>query len=245
MLKSAKGSIGTVIVLSGLLLSPAPLSMGAGHGDPNPGILSAQAHPYGKSYFEWVAAFWKWGLEFPLDGPTAHPFLDDPSFDFSARQSGRVWFWAAPDGPLTRTVTLPLGTTLFLSLRDTECSSLEDPPFHGDTEQEQRQCAKFWADHIRDVFCNIDGTDVTGFAAYRFSSPQFSFNAPTPWIFGGTGGPATAVADGYYLMLAPLSEGQHTIHYGGTFHFDAGEIDVNPVDFPKDITIEITVVGRE
>jgi hypothetical protein len=199
------------------------------------------SHPYGKSYAEWVAAFWKWGLEFPLDG---HPFLDDPSFDFGARQSGKVWFWAASDGPLERTVTIPAGKALFLTLRDAECSTLEDPPFSGATEEEQRECAKFWADHIVDVFCTIDGVPVEDFAAYRFSSPQFQFTAPTPWIFGATGGTGTSVGDGYYLMLAPMSAGTHTIHYGGTFHFDAGEIgNVDPVDFRKDITIKITVEG--
>ena len=41
-------------------------------------------------------------------------------------------------------------------------------------------------------------------------------------------------------MLAPMSTGHHTIHYGGTFHFDAGELDEVPLDFVKDITIELT-----
>ena len=204
----------------------------------DPRILPPESLPYGKTYAEWSAEFWKWGLEYPVAG---HPFLDDPSFDFSARQSGQVWFWAAPDGPLERIVTMPEGKAIFLTLRDVECSSLEAPPFFGATEQEQRDCAKFFADHIVDLFCIIDGKPVKNLEAYRVSSPQFQFTAPSPWIFGDTGGAGTAVADGYYLMLAPLSKGTHTIHYGGTFHFDAGEIDEEPVDFPKDITIRLTV----
>jgi hypothetical protein len=228
------------MVAIALVASTWTLVLAVDKGHPHPGILPPHSHPHGKSYAEWVAAFWTWALEFPLEG---HPFLDDPAFDFSARQSGKVWFWAAPDGPLTRTVTIPAGTALFLTLRDIECSSLEDPPFFGATEQQQRECAKFFADHIVDVFCIIDGVPVKNLAAYRFSSPQFEFAAPTPWIFGATGGTGTAVGDGYYLMLAPMSAGTHTIHYGGTFHFDAGEIDVDPVDIPKDITIQITVRG--
>ena len=94
-----------------------------------------------------------------------------------------------------------------------------------------------------DVFCVIDGVPVKNLGAYRFLSPQFQFTAPTPRIFGATGGVGTAVGDGYYLMLAPMSKGTHTIHYGGTFHFEAGEIDnlEQPLDLPKDITIILNV----
>ena len=54
--------------------------------------------------------------------------------------------------------------------------------FHGDSEAEQRDCAKFWADHIRNVFVVINGDAVEDLDAHRFASPQFKFNAPTPWI---------------------------------------------------------------
>src|SRR5262249_45679568 len=59
----------------------------------------------------------------------------------------------------------------------------------------------------------------------------FSFTAPDPWIFGapndatqGHGGPGTAVAEGFYLFLHPLSKGSHTLHFGGAF--DSGGIDM-------------------
>jgi hypothetical protein len=143
-------------------------------------------------------------------------------------------------GPIA--ATLPVGKAFFLSIRDVETSSLEDPPFHGDTEAEQRANSRFWADHIVNVFCIIDGMPVRNINAFRFSTPQIRFTAPTPWIFGSTGGTGTSVGDGYYLMLDRLSRGKHTIHYGGTFHFDAGEIGPDPVDLVKDITIDLTVV---
>ena len=180
----------------------------------------------------------------PLEG---HPFADtNPNYDLSANQSGKVWFWSAPDGlpPFTRTSTLPAGTALFLTLLDAECSSVETPDsgFHGDTEAEQRDCAKFWADHIVGLFCEIDGVAVQDIHAYRFSTPQFEFTAPTPWIFGAVGGTGTSVGDGYFLMLAPLHEGPHIIHYGGAFHFAAGEFgDNEEFDVAKDVTINLTV----
>jgi hypothetical protein len=230
----------TSAVLAAAILSlGAALSASAGKGNAgNPGILPPQSHPFGKSYPEWVAAFWKWGLEYPIEG---HPFLDHETFDLSLRQSGKVWFWAAPDFG-ERTCTLPAGKALFLTLRDVECSSLEAPDsgFFAETEEAQRELAKYWADHIEDVFCTIDGVPVKNLEAYRFSSPQFEFTAPTPWIFGETGGTGTGVGDGYFLMLAPMAKGEHTIHYGGTFRF-ALEEDGFEAKFPKDITIHLTV----
>ena len=148
-------------------------------------VFPPNAHPYGKSHGEWVAEFWQYALEFPVEG---HPFLDTPEYDFAARQSGKVRFWSAPDGPITREVDIPHGTALFLTIRDVEVSSLEEPPFFGATEQEQRERANWFADRIVDVSVTIDGVPVENVEDYRFESPQFSFDAPTPWIFGATGG---------------------------------------------------------
>ena len=241
-ISSLRKHIGHGALLPTLLITTL-LSLGAGTtaraDQAQPQILPPESHPFGKSYSEWVAAFWKWLLEYPLPG---NPALEQPNpFDLSARQSGQVWFWAAPDFG-ERVATLPAGKALVLTLRDVECSSLEpeDSGFHGDTEEEQKACAEFWADHIVEVFCVIDGVAVENLQAYRFSSPQYSFTAPTPWLFGETGGAGTSVGDGYFLMLAPLSKGQHTIHYGGTFRFTL-EDDGFEAEFPKDITIQLTV----
>lgn len=193
----------------------------------------------GKTYSEWAGAFWKWALELPLEG---HPFTTCGVRDLSVGQSGKMWYWGAPDschGPIL--AKLPLGKAFFLSIRDVETSSLEDPPFHGDTEAEQRANSKWFADHIVNVFCIIDGKPVRHLRAFRFSTPQIRFTAPTPWIFGSTGGRGTSVGDGYYLILEPLPQGRHTIHYGGTFHFDAGELGPDPIDLVKDITIDLRV----
>lgn len=206
-----------------------------------PHVVPPSARYQGKTYGEWAGAFWKWALELPLEG---HPF-NTCARDFSVGQSGKVWYWSAPDTcPAPITATLPQGTALFLTLRDAETSSLEDPPFHGDTETEQRANSKWLADHIVGVFCTIDGVPVKNVQSYRFSTPQIHFTAPTPWVFGATGGSGSSVGDGYYLMLEPLFAGKHTIHYGGTFHFDAGELGPDPIDLVKDITIDLTVAKR-
>jgi len=204
-------------------------------------IVPPGAKFHGKTYGEWAASFWQWSLALPLEG---HPFLDTPEYNFSAGQSGSVWYWSSPDGPITRTVTLPEGKALFLTIRDVETSTLEDPPFFGATEADQRANSTWFADHIVNVFCIIDGQPVHHLEEYRFSTPQFEFTAPTPWIFANVGGTGTSVGEGYFLMLPNLSRGKHIIHYGGTFHFEAGELGPDPLDLPHDVTIDLTV-GKE
>jgi hypothetical protein len=192
---------------------------------------------YGNDYAGWSAAWWHWMLQMPMEG---HPSVDGPGFDVSGGQTGNVWFLSAPFGTVERTCTIPAGKALFITLMNVECSSLEPDPFHGDTAKEQRVCAKFWADHIINPFCEIDGAAVTKISSYRVTSPQFSFTAPTPWFFGDTGGASTAVGDGYYVFLSPLSAGAHTIHFGGVFHFTLAQ-DGFDLDLPIDMTYHLTV----
>ena len=112
----------------------------------------------------------------------------------------------------------------------------------GSTEAEQRATAEFLADHIVvSPFCTIDGVAVANILSYRVPSPQFTFTAPTPWIFGDTGGAGTSVGDGYFLMLAPLAVGQHTLHFGGAFHFAVAEGDPFDFDASLDMTYHLTV----
>jgi hypothetical protein len=202
-------------------------------------IIPPDATYHGKTYGEWSAAFWQYALALPVEG---HPFLNE-EVDFSAGQKGSVWFWSAPDGPFTRHISMPPGKALFLTIRDVEVSSLEEPPFFGATEEEQRAQANWFADRIVDLFVTINGVPVENLEDFRFTSPQFTFTAPTPWVFGDIGGTGTAVSDGYFLMLE-LPKGHHTIHYNGTFRFAAGELGDEAFDLPHEATIEVTI-GNE
>ena len=205
--------------------------------NPNPGILAPGSKPYGHSYGEWSAELWKQAIEHAVDG---NPFVTGGCFELS----GPVWALAAPLATATYSCTIPAGKALFVPSLTIECSSLEPPDsgFHGDTEAEQAECATFWADHIVNLSIEIDGAPVQNLAAYRVVSPQFSFTAPDPNILlVPGGGPGTAVADGYYVMLAPLSKGVHTIRIRGALHLSVAEGDPFDLDLPSDATFSITV----
>ncbi|HEX6811647.1 MAG TPA: hypothetical protein VF384_08505 [Planctomycetota bacterium] len=204
-----------------------------------PGVFPSNARPYGQSYAEWSASWWTFCMEHPVVG---HPFLDDGQFDVTTGQSGNVWFLAAPFGTHTRTVTIPRGTALCVGLLNAEWSSLEPvsvaPPTYSSDPAVLEAIATSTADFITNVTCTLDGVGVDNIDDYRVVSPQFSFTAPDPWIFSAPDvltGPGTAVADGYFVILRPLSVGQHVLHYSGEFDFGGGAL------FPLDMTYTINV----
>jgi len=213
-------AVATLLAASSIVLAHA---VAAPVTDCNSDVYSSNSHPKGHSYGEWSASWWTWMMGLPL---ADHPATDTANFDITEGQTGDVWFLTAPFGTTTRTGTIPKGKYLFLGLLNVEGSSLEvdDSGNLMSTEAAQRAYAKEYADLIdpSSLFCTIDGDDVTGLGGFRCTSPQFSFTAPSPWLFGSTGGTGTSCADGYFLFLKKLKAGTHTIHYGGSFVFPDG-----------------------
>ena len=226
--------LGSALALAVLaLLAITPLALAAGP-NPNPRIPPVHSSAFGKTLAEWSAVWWKVGIETPVAGS---PFLEGGIFPLS----GSVFGLAAPIGSDSFEFTLPAGKKLLVAGITFECSSLEPPEtgFHGDTEAEQAECAKFWADHIVAISIEVDGRPVQDLA--RVVSPQFSFIAPDPNALFVPGGAGTAVADGYYVLLAPMSKGEHTIHIRGVAHFSAAEGDPFDGDLIADNLFHITV----
>jgi len=203
-------------------------------------IYPATAHPHGHSYTDWSVKYWQWALNQPVAG---HPFVDSPAWDIASGQSGPVWYLAsvidtnAAVTTVVRTGSVPVGTSVFAALICSEWSDLEGYL----TEVEQRDFANYVGDHIINSSCTVDGVPAGDLSRYRFETPQFSFDAPTPWVFGATGGTGNAVADGYYVMLKPMSVGQHTVHLGGTYHFSTAEGDPFDLESAIDTTYVLNV----
>jgi len=220
----AHGLKPAVIITAFLLAAASPVLAGNGNAG-NPGILPPQSNPHGKTYGEWSAEWWKWVYTMPQ---SQHPFYD--TADCTEGQSGSVWFLGgtfvstSPEtgvyvGTAIRDCTIPSGKALFFPILNAECSTVEG---NGTTEADLRSCAVWLEDHITSMFCEIDGAPVKNLAQYRVQSPLFTFGPlPVDNILAyqrydappGTTSPS--VGDGVYLMLAPLSVGPHTIHFGG------------------------------
>jgi hypothetical protein len=221
--------------------SSNPGSRGPLDGGPNPGVLPPQSHPYGKTYGEWEAAWWKWAFSLPADH---HPLTD--TAPASTGQTGNVWFlggtFITETGPggeiigrVTRDATIPTGKALFFPLVNTEGSTAEG---NGATEAELRAYAKMSADTIvpSSLFVQIDGRSLQGLGSFRAQSPLFIYGPlPVNNLLGFAAGTTSpSVSDGYHVMLTPLSVGQHTLHFGGT-------AEAPGFTFIQDITYHITV----
>jgi hypothetical protein len=213
----------------------------------DPGVVPSSANAYGKSLGEWHAAWWQWAFSFPA---STHPLNPASGATCATGQQGHVWFLGGvvnAGGTVTRDCLIPSGTGLVVAVANVECSTLESPPFNGTDEASLRGCAAGVVDptsalFINDLSASLDG-DAINVAAYRAPSPLFAFSVPntndnilfcSPSPCSGTSG--LAVADGYLLVLHPLSVGTHTLHLGGTFP---------TFGFTLDITYNLTVVPRD
>jgi hypothetical protein len=229
-LSSKSGLLLPLIIAAGLVFGALPVLAG----NP-PKVLLPQTNPQGRSYPQWAAAYWQWLFSLPVEG---HPGTDSPQFDVTEGQSGRVWFLTGPFGSVERNVTIPAGTSLFVALINVDSSTLEDPPFYGANAADQLAIANAFAAFFTDLSFTLDGNAIGDIGNFRVTSPQFSFTAPTPWLFGATGGTGNAVGVGYFVMLAPLSAGTHTIHYTAAFKFSDAPEDYIAVDMTYHVTVK-------
>lgn len=192
------------------------VSSGAGGRNSNPGILPPGSNPHGHSYGEWTARWWQWALSIPAD---RNPLTDTTGEFCGEGQSGPVWFYAGTFGnSAERTCTVPAGKAIFLPVYNWIFGSGVfdcDPTVPGvpcDVDSLRAQAAaNTEAAEVLEV--SIDGVTVKNVREYRALSPEpFSLTYPEGSVVGEPSGTYfPQVADGYWLMLAPLSKGAHTI----------------------------------
>jgi hypothetical protein len=213
---------------------------------PKAHVLPLQSHPFGKTYGQWAARWWQWALAIPASADSAqnlNPLLDETGADCAEGQSGKVWFLAGvfnATGSAERRCTVPVGTALFFPILNYEADNFAcvDPNTHFSTD-ELRALAAGVMDQATNLSASVDGAEVANVERYRSVSPVFTVALPAQDLFKAFGCTDSdsypsrfpAVDDGYYLMLAPLPPGEHTIR----FH---GEI---PGVFTLDIIYHLTV----
>lgn len=95
-----------------------------------------------------------------------------------------------------------------------ECSYVEYPQYK--TRSELSGCAKDQLDKVTNLATAIDGVSISNLHQYRAQSSIFDLNLPNNNVFGLTPGPTKSVADGFWIILHPLSAGKHDIHFSGS-----------------------------
>ncbi|MCA9727763.1 MAG: hypothetical protein R3E12_10750 [Candidatus Eisenbacteria bacterium] len=189
----------------------------------NPGIIPPQARPHGLSYSEWSEIWWQWLFSIPID---ENPGLDPDGRFVALNQSGQVWFLAPNFGGGqvdVRYATIPAGKMLFIDI-----AAILGSPALGDPEDIDELYALISAlvDGIVEVSFSVDGA-IAGVEGYRVRSGLFRLELPENNVLGlEPGSYFPAAAEGYYVMLAPLSAGDHTLHIFADFGEVFGTSDV-------------------
>lgn len=221
------------VILTLLMAVIGPVRVGAHPQAPR--IVPPHAHAYGKSYSQWQVAWWQWALSLPVDH---HPLTDTAGCG-TGQSSRKVWFIGGSFRTTTgvRDCTLPAGTALFFPILNAYAATLEGD---GATIPELRTSLKKYFDEQSTMALQIDGTGVKDLKRYLVP--------PTPFIYGPlpensipqsngydvhVGDTSLALAEGVYVLLAPLPVGKHTIHFQGASQ---------RIGFGIDFTYHITVV---
>jgi len=192
----------------------------------NPRVMRPQSNAYGRSLGDWAGVWTQWVMAIESD---RNPSLDTTGEFGREGQSGRVWFLAGGDN-VERTVTIPAGKSLLFPVYNTVWWS--EPGDGWDTTL-LLAGANAWIDRVDILDVTIDGRALRNLKAYRAES-TFSLWMPEDNLVdvwygaeypGGMYEPA--VADGYWVLLAPLAKGHHELHIqGGISGPDGHSIDV-------------------
>lgn len=202
-----KTALGAVISIFLLILTPISLHGTTESSDPNSYFYPADSKPFGKSYPEWAAIWWKFVLEknYPPDKyPSEITRLKDPDGSLCAvNQTGNVWILpGAASGNHIRNCTIPKEVSLLISPTDGYCNTERTP------ESELENCA--YEDIKEDVRsgATLDGIELAKNHEVNFLKASVPFDLYYPWGQG----PYKTVAAGVYIMLKPLPPGNHTLY---------------------------------
>jgi len=200
-----------------------------------------QLKVFGKTYGEWSAEWVKWAIT------SKGVAIDDTSgASCGANQpKNGVWFLAGTFGVnADRTCTIPANRMLFYPLIE---ASWVDCPGTSDittSDADVRAGLAGYIDLAGELTTTVDGISIAGLQmlTVRVQSPKFTSIIPTnftndscsPHLSAGKSG--RQIVDGYWVMLPPLSIGQHDLTLHGSAIFPDGTKFENSVNYELNVT---------
>jgi hypothetical protein len=174
-------------------------------------------NPFGKTWEEWSAEWWKWCLSLPR---SQNPITDTTGENGSYNQRDDVWFLAGTFGGFAeRTCEIPTGKAIFFPVSCNETSYAECPNFK--TEAELGAFAKADIDQVKTIMATVDGQRLPNSDLRRVQSPPFEITLPLENVLGVPPGKTKSKSDGYWVFLKPLAPGKHEIHFFSNCSTDA------------------------
>jgi hypothetical protein len=211
-------------------------------------VGNGQPKIYGKTYGEWSAQWFQWAYA----GPVGANAVQDTTGEFCAvnQPHGKVWFLAGSFGltGLERTCTIPPNRALFYPLINvswTDCPGTSDEDLT-DAEVRDLLANNAAGDFACQLTSTLDGASISSLQilTVRTQSPKFSTVLPENNVIAGScvpplpaGETGRQIAEGYWVMLPPLSPGEHTL----TLHGAGCNAPTGP--FENGVTYHLTVLG--
>jgi hypothetical protein len=198
-----------------LILALAPISTGAVEPVPPAGTpYGVDEKPFGMSLAEWEAAWNEWFYSIPK---ASSPMTGGRGKLSGVGQRMPVWFLPTFDpGDHTFSQNIPSGYALFVPVLNEVHADYGTSVLASFTEGQAKFITKE-LDQLPVPGVDIDGVSVPDLARYRAQTPMFSFLLPEGNLFGrdvpsGSTLHMQAIAEGYNLLVPPLSAGKHVIH---------------------------------
>lgn len=163
------------------------------------------------SQSDWSKAWWQWAGSFDSSNS---PIADRSGINCHLKQKGPVWFLAGTYGTARtiRTCTVPRGKYLFFPLINYVVMPSSAASCTSSCCASFAETAKSITDQPFQLVLDIDGRRIENLANYRQATKEcFDMGAlaePRYRIF-------PSAANGYYVMLRPLSVGKHVLNFGG------------------------------
>jgi hypothetical protein len=145
-----------------------------------------------------------------------------------------------PGEDFTGECTVPEGTKVLIMI-GANCSDVEEPPFYGEDEAAQAECARaFTAEAFPSITVSVDGAPPVQIRTpeHELLTPQRSIVLPPDNTLGVEPGPATFVAHGWGAKIRGLDVGTHTIVV------TTEGADFPPATFTVDVTPRCGVGGK-
>jgi len=171
-------------------------------------VVAPTVSVLGQSQREWSRRWWEWASSFPS---ATSPIADRSGERCGAGQSGEVWFLAGAFGSslVQRQCKVPRDKYLFFPLINYVVFPNRDSPL---TCEQATEKAREITDSPTVLVAEIDGTTIPNLAGHRQATLDcFDLAAKSDVRITI----APSAANGYYLMLSPLTLGHHSLRFGG------------------------------
>jgi hypothetical protein len=198
----------------------------------NPGLYSIQSSPAGIPYSKWTVDWTQWLTSIPKN---KNPAADIDGRNCGVNQTGAVWFLAGTfGGSAQRSCTIPSGKSILTPIISGFCTPLTDKV---NSTADLSKCARE-GDDGASLKAAVDGVELQNLQSYRVTSDRSPFTIPSWNPYGFPAGRTTTIVDGFWLFLKPLSTGEHTLEFAGSF---IGNPTTGPASYSTEITYHLKV----